>query len=257
MFHTFFDHKYHGIVKEYVLHQTDYEVQEILGFGSYGVAYLLVHKKDGQKVVLKRLRSKHRRKTKIKQKFQQEITMLEKLNSSHVPGVIAEGHVGKLPFYMMEFIDGHTFEHVIFQQNKHFTLLEALEITKQLLQIVMGFHAQGIVHRDLRIPNILLKDGTLQIIDFGLAAYIKNDSLIEHMPNPKKAENHCSDLYYVGHFLLYLLYSNYTPINKKERSWQEELQLPTEVVYFIERLLLLQPAFTSAEEARKEVPHVK
>ncbi len=70
----------------------------------------------------------------------------------------------------------------------------------------------------------------------------------------KKLEDHRSDLYYIGHFLLYLLYSNYSPTNRKERSWQEELQLPRDVEKYIERLLLIGPAFSSVEEALQSIP---
>ena len=106
-----------------------------------------------------------------------------------------------------------------------FSVEESLTIVKQLFEIVMTIHSHGIVHRDLRIPNILLRNGELYIIDFGLACYMKEQIPLDSIHNPKKIESYISDLYCIGHFLLYLLYSNYTPTRKKERCWQEELQL--------------------------------
>ncbi|MFP3917097.1 protein kinase [Lysinibacillus telephonicus] len=249
MIHNFFEFKYHKIVKSYIENETDYHFIEQLGVGSYGIAYLIEESKSQKKYVLKRMKLKHRNNKKLRHKFQQEITMLKEMGLPRVPSVISHGELYDTPFYIMDYIDGQTFEQAIFRTGKSFSVEQSLNITKELLEIVVDFHKKGIVHRDLRIPNILLKEDALHIIDFGLAAYIKENVDLEKIDNPKKLENHISDLYFIGHFLLFLLYSNFTPSERKERSWQEELQLPPEVENYIERLLLIRPAFSSAEEA--------
>lgn len=255
MFYYFQDSKYHDIVRHHVEQATPYHYHDILGIGGYGIAYLLIHKETKQPYVLKRLKAKHKNKTSSKQKFQLEITLLRKLhNSPFFPSIIYEGEIQTLPFYIMDYIEGQTFEQIIFNDKKVFSLSESLKITRQLLEIVIFMHEQGIVHRDLRIPNILIKDNKLHVIDFGLATYIKDDVKLETIRNPKKAESYVSDLYFVGHFLLFLLYSNYTPTKHRERSWQEELQLPLEVTEYIERLLLIRPAFLHAQDALNSIP---
>ena len=251
--HYFSEKKYHRLYEEYVKNTTEYEVVETLGVGSYGVAYLLVHKQTATKTVLKRLRAKHKKKRKTRRQFEQEIAFMKKLRMPNVPAFLAEGEVEHIPFYIMEYVDGTTFEQLIFEDKQTFTVSETLLIGKELLEIVMAIHRQGIVHRDLRIPNILLQNGALHVIDFGLAVPLKDSINVEEIRNPKKVENYISDLYYVGHFLLYVLYSNYTPSTKRERSWQEELNLPLEVENYIERLLLIQSPFSSASEAYKEI----
>ncbi|HCX47452.1 MAG TPA: serine/threonine protein kinase, partial [Bacillus sp. (in: Bacteria)] len=65
-----------------------------------------------------------------------------------------------------------------------------------------------------------------------------------------------SDLYFVGHFLLFLLYSDFKPRKKKEDTWQQELNLPIEVKDFLERLLWIQDPFSSALEAYRSLPHL-
>ena len=249
MLHFFQEKKLHILFKEYIERETEYHFSEILGMGSYGVAYLLIHAQTKEKVVMKRLRAKHRKSAKTRSKFRQEIDMLKSIQLRNVPAVLNEGELNNIPFYLMEYIDGHTFEHVIFEENQQFSEIQSLQITKQLFEIVMFLHSKGIVHRDLRIPNILIRNEQLHIIDFGLSAYMKETNDIHVIKNPKRAENHISDLYYIGHFLLFLLYSNYEPSNKKERSWQEELQLSDDIQNFIERLLLIKPGFSSSAEA--------
>lgn len=96
----------------------------------------------------------------------------------------------------------------------------------------------------------------MHIIDFGLATTYQKEIDISTIENPKLAENHISDLYFVGHFLLFLLYSNYKPSNKKEKAWQQELQLPIAVQDFLERLLWIQEPFPSALVALQSIPQL-
>ena len=253
MLHYFQEKKLHTVFEEYIEKETLYHFSDILGMGSYGVAYLLIHKQTKQKVVMKRLRAKHRKNTKTRSKFSQEISMLKLLDEPSIPALLHEGELSNIPFFIMEHVDGSTFQQLFFEESVQFTEMECLQIAKQLFEIVLSLHSKGIVHRDLRIPNILIQNGQLKLIDFGLSAYIKKNSIIQTIKNPKKAENHISDLYYIGHFLLFLLYSNYEPSTKKERSWQEELQISVELKRFIERLLLIGPGFSSAKEAYEDL----
>lgn len=254
----FSEKKYDQLIKEYIKIETSYVFIELIGVGAYGVAYLLEDSASCKKYVLKRMKTKHRHKKKIRQKFDQEIRILKEIGLPNVPAIISHGEIKEIPFYIMDYVEGKTFEQAIFIDGQVFSLEQSLQITKELLEIIIEFHKKGIVHRDLRIPNILFKEYTLNIIDFGLAAFINKEILkSEEIHNPKRAANHISDLYFIGHFLLFLLYSNYMPTKKKEHSWQEELQLPPEVVDYIERLLLIRPAFSSADEALSCFPKNK
>jgi len=242
------------ILKHYIEGKTPFQIQACIGKGSYGVAHLLIDRQTGTRYVLKRMRSKHRSDERQIQKFKQEISMLKKLDISNVPKVYLDNEIEGIPYYIMDYIDGHTFEKEIFGEGKTYSIEESFTILEKLFQVVIQLHNHKIVHRDLRIPNILIKNDTIYIIDFGLSSYMKNNVLKEEIDNPKILEDHRSDLYYIGHFLLYLLYSSYEPTNRKEQSWQEELQLPIEIETFIERLLLIRPAFSSVEEALQSIP---
>ncbi|MFJ8246178.1 serine/threonine-protein kinase [Peribacillus asahii] len=254
MFQHLYEIKYNRLFIDHINQNDKYEFSDTLGMGSFGVAYLLQHKLTNEKYVLKRLRAKHKNKASTKNNFQQEIAFLQKEMHPNLPTIKEEGFVKGLPFYMMDFIEGHTFEHLIFNKGQTFSVHESLTLVKQLLEIVLTIHDHGIVHRDLRIPNILLHHNKLYVIDFGLACYMKESINIDTIKNPKKVENYISDLYYIGHFLLYLLYSNYTPHDKKERCWQEELQLPLYVQHYIERLLLIEQAFPDTRTAYEALP---
>ena len=248
------ENKYDTLFKAHVSSLNEYEWLDTLGLGSYGVAYLLQHQQTNEKYVLKRLRVKHKNNKKTQGNFQQEISFLQKKMHPNLPVIKKVGFVEGLPYYIMNYIDGYTFEQLIFKMGMKFSVEESLTIVKQLLEIVLTIHSHGIAHRDLRIPNILLRDSELNIIDFGLACYMKDEVDFDSIRNPKRVESYISDLYCIGHFLLYLLYSNYTPTRKKERCWQEELQLPQDIQTYIERLLLIQPSFPNTLAAYEALP---
>lgn len=247
-----FDHA----VELFIAEHPDFTFKKFLGFGSYGRAYLIENCSSKGLFVLKCLRPKHRHHQKTIHKFRQEIQILQQLSLPNLPKVHSTGTIQDVPYFIMDYIDGHTFEQLIFQEGIKFTVAQSLEITKQLLEQIMLLHNHGIVHRDLRIPNILLVDQQLHIIDFGLATTLQKAIDLSSIQNPKRAENHISDLYFVGHFLLFLLYSDFKPSKKKEDAWQQELNLPIEVKDFLERLLWIQDPFSSALEAWRSMPHL-
>ncbi|MGM9922958.1 MAG: serine/threonine protein kinase [Bacillus sp. (in: firmicutes)] len=248
-FRDFGERKYHQLFHSAIEEMGPFEVARLLGGGSYGFAYLIRNRETDDCFVLKRLRKKHAKNEKVQRNFQKEIAILQMKLHPNIPDVIQVGEAAGIPYYTMEYIDGKTFEQLIFKEDCSFTIEQALCIVGELLEITMAIHSQGIVHRDLRIPNILLRGKELYVIDFGLAC--DQDLHIDNkkVKNPKRAASYISDLYNIGHFLLFLLYSSYTPVRKREASWQEELHLPVQLRNYIEKLLLLQPAFPSTAAA--------
>lgn len=79
-------------------------------------------------------------------------------------------------YIIMELIEGGTlFQHVNKEGGKNFSEKSVRSIMKDLLIAVKDLHEIGIIHRDLKLENILMKneDGKFipKIIDFGLAIY--------------------------------------------------------------------------------------
>ncbi len=69
----------------------------------------------------------------------------------------------------MEFMEGKTFEQLIFEEGKQFSEPEAFKLGSELLEIIEYLHQRNIIHRDIRIPNIMWDGQKIKVIDLGLA----------------------------------------------------------------------------------------
>ncbi|WP_066324609.1 serine/threonine protein kinase [Anoxybacteroides amylolyticum] len=232
-----------------------YEIMRELGMGSYGIAYVAFDKQTNKKVVIKQMRTI--RKKQIKESFLREAAILQHLSHPQIPSLYETFLERGVMHLVMEYIDGETVESLIFEAGKMYTEQEALVVLQRVLEIVQFIHEKGIVHRDLRIPNILLKNDRVYIIDFGLARFLgEKTPLIDTYPLEKKLRREIdvkSDIYALGHFLLFLLYSSYQPNTKEECSWEEELNLSEPVRMMLRKMLQIDEPFRDISELMKEI----
>jgi serine/threonine protein kinase len=231
-----------------------YVIEKFLGMGSYGYSYLVYDAYLEKRVVLKLVRF-HKRITKKGQRIHKyEIEILKSLQHPSFPTVYDEGTWGRIPFFTMEYIEGKTFEQLIFMDGKKFTEEESLVFGFKLLERMEILHQKGIVHRDLRIPNIMLEGNELKVIDFGLARWLKDT---DNKKRDLKSEiSPQADYFQLGHFLLFLLYSNFENIgDEKERPWDEELSLSKEAKQLIKRLLQVDNPFETIDELKQSYLH--
>ncbi|MFC3885206.1 serine/threonine protein kinase [Bacillus songklensis] len=236
-----------------------YMIKRVLGMGSYGISYVAWDLVNNVDVVLKQARKTKIKMAKGKKAFEYEAKLLQILSHPNIPSLheVIQNKQGH--FLVMDYIQGDTFEDLIFREGKSFSEREMLNIVWSILDITVYFHSQGIVHRDLRIPNILCVDGQIFIIDFGLARFLHDmpeeidDGFIE-----KKLMREISvqsDIYALGHFMLFLLYSGYEPTSLLEKSWEEELNLSGDLTRIIRKMLQLDPPYETVESLREDMIH--
>ncbi|WP_020618039.1 serine/threonine protein kinase [Paenibacillus daejeonensis] len=252
-----------------------YTVQCLLGEGSYGLTYLAVDSQDGSQVAVKQARpSKGALANHLLTREAEVLRTLQHPNlpsfREHVTGGRESSHL-----LIMSYLQGDTLEELIFGQGQRFDERRCAAITLQLLELVNYIHSKGYVHLDLRIPNVLFREGGIQLIDFGLARRIGEPPLAQPSPRragwnrwlgnprslPRKAAEPASDLEDIGHFMLFMLYSMYEPetaadtgaADAPEPSWQEELEISAEMRHMIERLLQLQSPYPDTASFTKEL----
>ncbi|WP_139488791.1 serine/threonine protein kinase [Brevibacillus dissolubilis] len=234
-------------------HVHGYRIDTILGVGSYGIAYLATKISSGERVVLKQVKPSRAHDAKGLPMQQYEMNVLLSLHHPRIPRVLDHFVWEDHSFMAMSYIQGQTVEDYLFEQGGTFTEVDAVRLVRKIAIIVQELHQQGIIHRDVRIPNVILQDGEPYLIDFGLARFLGDpptyiaDNLDDY-PEEKQLKRQVhveSDLYALGHFLLFLLYSTYEPTGEAEKSWEEELTLTPEIRGMLHRLLQIGQAYES------------
>lgn len=232
-----------------------YKVVEYLGSGSYGHSYLVFDFLSKQNKVLKSLRF-HKRITQSGRKgFELEKELLRSINHPGFPKYFEDGTFKNIPYYTMEYINGKNFEQLIFHEGKKITETEAFKFADELLQYIEFLHRHNIIHRDIRIPNVIFDGTRIRLIDLGLGRYIKSKGRDPHeIEDVRKQINYQADFYGLGHFLLFLLYSNFTfEDDMIEKSWEEELDITVEAKKIIRRLLQIESAYDQCSQIRADI----
>lgn len=230
-----------------------YTIEARLGEGSYGITYVARDEETNQLVVVKQM--KRTKKKKRIASFEREALMLRKLNHPQIPKLYDMFDARGIPHLVMEYIEGDTIETLIFEKKQTFGEKEAFFLLADVLMIVQHIHAHEIVHRDLRIPNIVFRDGVVYVIDFGLARFFheQDGPFLTLEQKLRRQVDVKSDIYALGHFLLFLLYSSYEPTEDKEKSWEDELSLSKEARYVLRRMLQLDRPYASVEQLMHDV----
>ncbi|WP_409288767.1 serine/threonine protein kinase [Peribacillus sp. SCS-37] len=258
--------RFRGVLPEYIAERGflkelekgySWRVLGAAGTGSYGKAYLVQDRATQNIFILKRLRKRKWGKKTALQAFLEEQELLKKLQHPSFPEYIEGGCINGIPYFIMERKAGRTIEELLFEDGMAFTEKEAFQLGTELLALIVCLHACGISHRDIRLPNILLDQGRISIIDFGLACSLEVQE--ERKGHPRDYTNHLSDLYLLGHFILFLLYANFAPSGTfGSKSWEEELELTEKSRMIIKTLLLAEGEYPSARSALEEIQlHIK
>jgi serine/threonine protein kinase/Tol biopolymer transport system component len=102
------------------------------------------------------------------QRFMQEAKTASSLNHPNILTIFEIGESDGAHFIATEFIDGVTLRHHM--AGSRLKLSEALDIAAQIAAALTAAHAVGIIHRDVKPENIMLRqDGYAKLLDFGLA----------------------------------------------------------------------------------------
>lgn len=232
--------------KYYKINQSvaGYKVLQKIGEGRYGITYLAKNKQD-QKVVIKQLKKDMLKETKEKLFYESEI--LKKLDHPSIPKFISKFKDKNRQGYILEYVEGRVFEDLVVKHGHVFTREEIYDVAEQLLNIMDYLHERRIVHRDIRLPNVILKDNKeLALIDFGLARYINDERYIKEV-----------DYWYLGDFLIHLYYTFYEELGVEERPWYEELLLYPQEERFLKKLMGIWENYESIEAIRVDLDDIK
>lgn len=158
-----------------------YVIERVLGEGGFGITYLATDK-QGKRVVIKTVKDEVLNSThleiirnKYQRDFENEALHLSLSRHKHIVQIENAFHEGKLPCMVMEYIEGED----LWKRVNNYGVLsekEALLYIHQIGEALIVIHDKGLLHRDVKPHNILLRhsgDGINQfeavLIDFGMA----------------------------------------------------------------------------------------
>ncbi len=102
------------------------------------------------------------------ERFLREIETAAGLQHPHIVPLFDSGEAGGLLYYVMPYVEGESLRSRLARE-KSLPIDQALEITHQVCSALAYAHAQGIIHRDVKPENILLKHDQAVVADFGIA----------------------------------------------------------------------------------------
>src|SRR5215475_14632019 len=154
-----------------------YEVSALLGAGGMGEVYRARDTKLNRDVALKILPEAFTLDADRIARFRREAQVLASLNHPNIAAIYGFEDSGGTHALVLELVEGATLADRI--AKGPVPLDEASPIAKQIADALEAAHEQGIIHRDLKPANIKLRDdGTVKVLDFGLAKAMEPASAI-------------------------------------------------------------------------------
>jgi serine/threonine-protein kinase len=154
-----------------------YEVIAQIGAGGMGEVYRARDTKLNRDVALKILPEAVTLDGDRIARFRREAQVLASLNHPNVAAIYGIEDSGSTHALVLELVEGPTLADRI--AKGPIALDEALPMAKQIAEALEAAHEQGIIHRDLKPANIKLRDdGTVKVLDFGLAKAMEPASAI-------------------------------------------------------------------------------
>ncbi|MBT8494359.1 MAG: serine/threonine protein kinase, partial [Deltaproteobacteria bacterium] len=144
-----------------------YTILSTLGAGGMGVVYAAYDPDLDRKVALKLLHGNQASQS-ARTRLLREARAMAKLAHPNVITVFEVGSVGAVDFVAMEFVDGPDLEGWCAEDDRSWP--EVLRVFLQAGSGLAAAHRAGLVHRDFKPANVLLRDGDVALVtDFGLA----------------------------------------------------------------------------------------
>lgn len=147
-----------------------YEIMEVIGEGGMAVVYRALDHRLNRYVAVKVMRAEMANDEEFRRRFNAESQAVAMLSHPNIVDVHDVSHNDELEYIVMELIVGITLKEYMNHRGA-LPWKEALHFSRQICLALAHAHERGIIHRDIKPHNImLLRDGTVKVGDFGIAA---------------------------------------------------------------------------------------
>ena len=149
-----------------------YELRRQIGRGAMGIVYEAFDTVIERRVALKMLRTEvfpAEQLPEVRARLKREAHSAGKLSHPNIVTIFDYGEHQGVPYIVMDLMEGEELAKSL-DGGGRLALAVVVRIMQQLLSALGYAHENGVVHRDLKPSNMfVLRDGTLKVVDFGLA----------------------------------------------------------------------------------------
>jgi len=151
-----------------------YQIVQRLGSGGMGSVYEAVHRDISKPVALKTLAARLASEPNAQARFLREAASASRLTHPHVVDVTDFGSDGGITYLVMELLRGEDLAAALVREPMGLSVERITEIMLAVSAGVFAAHEVGVIHRDLKPPNIFLSRGSLddivpKVLDFGIS----------------------------------------------------------------------------------------
>jgi serine/threonine-protein kinase len=144
-----------------------YAVERELGIGEMSVVYLARDLKHDRQVAVKVPRPELLESVGT-ERFLREIQVAAKLNHPNILPLYDSGEAGGFLYYVMPYIEGESLADRL-SREQQLRIPDATQIARQVAEGLSYAHSRGLIHRDIKPDNIMLKGGHVTLAGFGFA----------------------------------------------------------------------------------------
>ncbi|TDO87817.1 serine/threonine-protein kinase [Halanaerobium saccharolyticum] len=259
-----------------------YKIIKEIGRGGMAIVYSARDTLLERRVALKMMRPEYKSDDKFIDKFRQEARAVARLSHPNVVSIYDIVVDEERIYLVMEIVEGKTLKDIIEERSK-LSIVESLEIARQIAAALTVAHGNQIVHCDIKPHNIILTDEMeVKVTDFGIARAVSNSTVrvtetvvgSAHYFSPEQAKGGeikaYSDIYSLG-VVLYemttgeLPFEGESPISvalkhiqqKPVEPSQVNKSIPAKVNDLIMKAIAKDPAdrFQDAYEMRQQITY--
>lgn len=144
-----------------------YEIEREIARGGMATVYLARDLKHGRRVAIKVLREEVAAAVGA-ERFLAEIRVTASLQHPHILPLFDSGSADGLLWYAMPFVEGETLRSRLAREGA-LPIPEAVRLAREVADALDHAHVRGVIHRDVKPENVLLRDGHALVADFGIA----------------------------------------------------------------------------------------
>src|SRR5689334_9843294 len=145
-----------------------YELEELTGSGGMSRVYVARDNQLGRRVAVKILHERYADDPEYVERFRREALAVARLNHPNIVTVIDRGDSDGIQYIVFEHVEGEDLKRLV-ERTGPLPVRRTVELAIQIGRALSFAHANGVVHRDVKPQNVLIRDGSAKVTDFGIA----------------------------------------------------------------------------------------